>query len=182
MLNIRRGTFETNSSSTHSLVVSEKGEEGYVPLAKHIKISWICTDDEYFLESLNDKLSYLISHIALKLSYNCNNYEDLLEELQENFEYRKIEEYVKKTFDKEIRFPENKNGIYDDVEYIIEINHQLLPWGSGIPAEETLDDLIQYRQNRNGERLGKEEDREMSFEEKLSIYLDNGNYIAFGRD
>ena len=52
MINVREGCFETNSSSTHSLIISDRSDAGYIPLAKHIKIEWIDTDDYYVLETL----------------------------------------------------------------------------------------------------------------------------------
>ena len=184
MINFREGTFETNSSSTHTLVIGGYVSENYIPISKHIKIEWIDTDDYYVLESFGDKISYLISHIARALKYSCNTYEELLEEIEDNYEFKKIAEYVRNTYDKEIRFPNNKNGIYDDVELIAEINHQLIPWGNSAIVEDVLDELIKYREDKNGNRLAKEEntDEDMSFEEKLKIYLENGNFVSFGRD
>ena len=183
MKQIRNGVFETNSSSTHSLIISDRSDAGYIPLAKHIKIEWIDTDDYYVLETLEEKISYLVSHIANKVKYSCNTYEELIEEVTENSEYKEIAEYVRKTFDKEIRFPVNKDGIYDDVEYITEINHQLVPWGTNAVVAETLDDLIRYMENSDEDRLFNEEEQgDLSFEQKLDIYLKNGNYIRFGRD
>ena len=171
MKQIRNGVFETNSSSTHSLIISDRSDAGYIPLAKHIKIEWIDTDDYYVLETLGEKISYLVSHIANKVKYSCNTYEELIEEVTENSEY------------KEIRFPANKDGIYDDVEYITEINHQLVPWGTNAVVAETLDDLIRYMENSDEDRLFNEEEQgDLSFEQKLDIYLKNGNYIRFGRD
>lgn len=181
MKQIRNGVFETNSSSTHSLIISNRSDEGYIPLAKHIKIQWIDTDDFFGLETLEEKLSYLISHIAARVKYSCNNYDELLEEVTENYEYQQIAKYIKDKFDKEIRFPANKNGEYDDVEYIAEINHQLLPWGSGAVVEDVLDELIQYREDEHGDRF---EDtlKDLTFNQKLDIYFKNGTYISFGRD
>ena len=170
MKQIRNGVFETNSSSTHSLIISDRSDAGYIPLAKHIKIEWIDTDDYYILETLKEKISYLVSHIANKVKYSCNTYEELIEEVTDNYEY------------KEIRVPINKNGIYDDVEYIAEINHQLIPFGTNAVVEETLDNLIRCMENIEGDRLSdSEEQKDLSFEQKLDIYLKNGNYIRFGR-
>ncbi len=186
MKQIREGTFETNSSSTHTLVVTYRKNDNYLPLAKHILIEWIDTNDYYVLESLKEKVSYLVSHIANKLKWDCNKYDELLEEIQDNYEYKQINEYLKKTFDKEIRFPEDSNYLYEtseDLECITEINHQLIPWGSGSVVDEVLNELIEYRQDKDENRLhNKEEECDLSFEQKLDIYLANGNYVAFGRD
>ena len=182
MRNIRKGTFETNSSSTHTLVMSEKEEKEYIPLGKHIKIEWIDTDDYYELDSLVEKLSYLVSHIANKLKYSCNNYEELLDEIEDNNEYQKIKEYIKNTFDKEIRFPDDKNGAYnDDVEDVVLINHQLIPWGSYTVAEDVLNELIQCMEDSCGERL-ENTTEDLTFNQKLDIYFKNGNNVYFGRD
>lgn len=183
MINIRQGTFETNSSSTHSLIVSDYKSDTYISLAKHIKIEWIDTDDYYVLESLKEKISYLVSHIANKVKYDCNTYEDLLEEIQENSEFQELQKYIKDKFDKEIRFPDNKEGFYNDVEYIAEINHQLIPWGSGAIIPEVLDELIRYMEDKDENRLFNEETQgDLSLEEKFDIYFQNGAYIKFGRD
>ena len=185
MKQIRTGTFETNSSSTHSLVVTDKQQAEYIPLARHIKINWIDTDDYYILETLEEKASYLISYIANKIKYSCNNYEELLDEIKDNFEFKGIEQYIKDKFNKEIRFPENKDGIFDDVEYIAEINHQLIPWGTGLVVGEVLDELTRYMKDNNGDYVKYcklEEENELSFEEMLDIYFKDGSYISFGRD
>lgn len=181
MFKIRKNTFETNSSSTHTLVVSKEPKIDYIPLAKHIKIQWIDTNDFLGLETLEEKLSYLISHLANKLKYSCNTYEELLEEITENYEYKNIEKYIKEKFDKDIRFPINKNGIYNDIEYIAEINHQLIPWNTSIVVEDVLDDLIEYMQDIKENRI-KINIEELTFEQKLDIYFKDGNYILFGRD
>ena len=179
---IRTGVFETNSSSTHSLTIT-KPIDNYTEIGNKLKIKFIDTDEETLLTTLEEKVSYLVSHIANKVKYSCNTYEELIEEVTENSEYKEIAEYVRKTFDKEIRFPANKDGIYDDVEYITEINHQLVPWGTNAVVAETLDDLIRYMENPDEDRLFNEEKQgDLSFEQKLDIYLKNGNYIRFGRD
>ena len=213
---IRYGTFETNSSSTHTLVIpsgvadlkkKNKDLRNYLPAAKHAKIEWICTDDYYTLTTFEEKLSYLVSQIALPLTYSCNNYKELLEELQDNFEYQLLAEYIKTKFDKEIRFPDNENGVLDNMNSIIEINHQLISGSHFMAAEETLNDLIEYCQNKpdpdysiydynNPEvrpkglfneikkvfDIHEENDEALTFEQKLDIYFDKDTYIIFGRD
>jgi hypothetical protein len=181
MKQIRKGTFETNSSSTHTLVLVGEMED-YLPLAKHIKINWIDTDDEYVLDSLVDKVSYLASHIANFLRNNCNNYKELIEEMLDNTEFKILCDFIKKKFDKEIRFPENKNGTYDDMDCIVEINHQLIPWGTHNVMEEVLDELIEYMEDKSENRINKEKDLDLTLEEKLEIYFKNDCIIRFGRD
>lgn len=183
MIKIRKGTFETNSSSTHTLVFGKNTDEENMPLAKHIKIEWIDTDDYYYLEGVKEKLSYLISHIANKVKWDCNTYEELLEEIQDNFEYKEIAEFIKEKYDKEIRFPDNKNNIYTDMEYVCEINHQLIPWGSGAVIDEVLSELIEYSVDSEDRRMyNPDAYGDLSFKEKLEIYFTNGVFIRFGRD
>ena len=58
-----------------------------------------------------------------------------------------------------------------------------MPWGTNAVVAETLDDLIRYMENSDEDRLFNEEEQgDLSFEQKLDIYLKNGNYIRFGRD
>lgn len=184
MIQIRNSVFETNSSSTHTLVIRNKSIDDYLPYGKHIKIQWIDTDDYQILETLQEKLSYLISHIANKLKYSCNNYEDLIEELNENYEYNRIKEFIFNTFDKEIRFPNIDKNYYDDIEDIAEINHQLIPWSTNAVVDSVLDELISHMENGDNENIFNERiDIDfLSFEDKLRIYFENKTYIIFGRD
>lgn len=171
MYSIRRGIFETNSSSTHSLVIGEE-YENYIPISSHIKIQWCDTDDSYCLTTFQEKLSYLVSHIAYHLVYNCNTYKDLLNDLEENTEYKILKNFIKKEYKKKIRFPLNKN---DNLEDLIIINHQLVTWGSSI-LDEVLDDLLLTL------HYAKEELDKMSLKSKLKIYFDSKTEVVFGRD
>lgn len=184
MIQIRNSVFETNSSSTHTLVIGINDIDDYLPYGRHIKIHWIDTDDYQILETLEEKLSYLISHIANKLKYSCNNYEELLEEINENYEYNRIKKFILNIFDKEIRFPDNSKNYYDDIEDIVEINHQLIPWSTNTVAESVIDELIKHMQNINNEHIfNSDADIDsLSFEDKLYIYFENKTYIIFGRD
>ena len=64
MKTIRNFTFETNSSSTHALSIGKKLNNDYAPFGDTLKIYWMDTDDESVLNTLKEKVSYLVSHIA----------------------------------------------------------------------------------------------------------------------
>lgn len=158
MKKIRNNVFETNSSSTHALSIIKPLGESYAPFGKNLKIRWIDTDDEYSLTTLTDKVSYLVSHIASWYQHNAIDYEDLIEEIRENRDFKRIETYVKENYGKEIVFPK-----YDgDVEYLVEINHQLVSWNHNL--DEVLEDIISEKKDY------------------LAEVLQDGTMIDFGRD
>lgn len=157
MKKVRENVFETNSSSTHSLTIGRAKGKDYTQPGKFLKIRWF--DEEETLTTLEEKVSYLVSHIASWYKWNAPSYEDLIEEIKENYDFKRIERYVKEKYDKEIVFPEKYNG---DLEDIVEINHQLQSWNHQI--NEVLDDLISW-------------DRDL-----LDEVLQDGKDITFGRD
>lgn len=158
MKKIRENVFETNSSSTHSLTIGNKTRDNYVPFGKNLKIKWF--EYEEPLTTLEEKVSYLVSHIASWYVYNATDYEDLLDQIRNNWDFKKIEAFIKDNYDKEIVFPKYDNDV--DIEDLICINHQLTSWNHSI--DEVLDDLVNY-------------DRDL-----LAEVLQNGNDIVFGRD
>ena len=160
METISYGVFETNSSSTHALTSGRKLNEEYVPAASKLKIRWIDTDDESVLNTLKDKVSYLVSHIANWYKYDVNTYEELLEEIRNDSDFQEIENYVLQTFGKQIIFPEYKGECVEDV---VNINHQLTSWNHNL--KEILEDLID-KEERN----------------YLAEVLEDGKDIEFGRD
>lgn len=157
MKKIRNKTFETNSSSTHSLSIGHKLENKYVPKSDDIKIRWINTDDETVLTTLKDKLSYLVSHIANFYKYDVESYDELLEDIKSNYDFIELNDFVIKKYGKRITFPKSYKG---DIEDIVNINHQLL----GNSLSEILNDIV----NTNSCYLDK--------------VLEDGNNIEFGRD
>lgn len=159
MLKKRINTFETNSSSTHALSIGTELHENYVPYGKNLKIRWIDTDDERVLSTLTDKVSYLVSHIASWYKYNAVDYEDLIDQIKDDMNFRMINEYVKYKYKKEIVFPEKHTG---DLEDIVNINHQLTSWNHNI--NEVVKDIV---------------DEERDY---LAEVLEDGKYIMFGRD
>lgn len=157
MKKIRNNVFETNSSSTHALTLGRPLGKDYVSPGKYLKIKWF--DEEETLTTLEEKVSYLVSHIASWYKWNVPSYEDLIEEIKDNWDFKRIENYVKEKYNKEIVFPEKYDG---ELEDIVEINHQLQSWNHRI--DEILDDLITW-------------DRDL-----LDEVLQDGKDIVFGRD
>lgn len=157
MKKIRKDVFETNSSSTHALTLGRPLGKDYVSPGKYLKIKWF--DEEETLTTLEEKVSYLVSHIASWYKWNVPSYEALIEEIKDNWDFKRIENYVKEKYNKEIVFPEKYDG---ELEDIVEINHQLQSWNHRI--DEILDDLITW-------------DRDL-----LDEVLQDGKDIVFGRD
>lgn len=153
---IRSGVFETNSSSTHSLTIT-KPIDNYTEIGNKLKIKFIDTDEETLLTTLEEKVSYLVSHIISWYRYSSSDYDDLIFQVKENYDFRKIERFVKQKYGKEIIFPKEYDG---DIEEIVNINHQLTSWNKNL--NEILEDII-------------------SEESLLDEVLNNGNSIVFGR-
>lgn len=156
MKRIRKETFETNSSSTHALTLGRTLGKDYVSPGKYLKIRWF--DEETTLTTLEEKVSYLVSHIASWYKYNAPSYEALIEEIQENWDFKRIEGFVKENYDKEIVFPKYKGELED----LVEINHQLTSWNHCL--DEVLEDLVNYERDY------------------LAEVLQDGQDIEFGRD
>lgn len=124
MKKIRNKTFETNSSSTHSLsYCGNVNLDTYTPVGDKIVIEFINTDDGGTFTTLKRKVSYLVSHIVNNYKYNCLDYEDLVEQVSNSYDFKRISNYVKNKYRKEVVFPKEYKG---DIEEIVYINHQLL--------------------------------------------------------
>lgn len=124
MKKIRNKTFETNSSSTHSLsYCGNVNLDTYTPVGDKIIIEFINTDDGGTFTTLKRKVSYLVSHIVNNYKYNCLDYEDLVEQVSNSYDFKRISNYVKNKYGKEVVFPKEYKG---DIEEIVYINHQLL--------------------------------------------------------
>lgn len=137
MKKIRRNVFETNSSSTHALSLGNNVEE-YLPKGKTLLIEFMDTDDYHFLDTLKEKVSYLVSHIVRDYMWNSANYEDLIEQVEDDYNFKRIYNYVYETYGKEIKFPTKYNG---SIEEIVSINHQLI--------NNNFDDLLRDIVNEN---------------------------------
>ena len=159
MKKIRRETFETNSSSTHALSIGKKLDNDYTPFGDTLKIYWMNTDDENVLNTLKEKVSYLVSHIASWYKYDVENYDELLEQIKSNYYFHMLGDFVKIKYNKQIVFPKTYEG---DIEDIVNINHQLTSWNHSLT--EILEDIV---------------DKDRIY---LAEVLEDGNDIVFGRD
>lgn len=156
MRKIRNSVFETNSSSTHALTIGRKLGKDYAPFGSNIKIRWF--DEEETLTTLEEKVSYLVSHIASWYQYNAEDYEDLIEQVKNNWDFKRIEQYVSDNYGKKIVFPKYSGNVED----LTVINHQLISWNHSL--SEVLEDLV-------------DEERDL-----LAEVLQDGKDIEFGRD
>ena len=156
MKKIRNNVFETNSSSTHALTTTNNLGKDYVPFGNTLKIRFF--NEEETLTTLADKVSYLVSHIISWYKWDVASYDDLIEQVKENSNFRRIEYYVRERYGKQIVFPEKYDG---DLEEIVEINHQLQSWEHNL--DEVLRDMINER-------------------DLLDEVLSDGKMIVFGRD
>jgi len=133
MKRIRTGVFETNSSSTHSLTYyGDKENYNFIAPNSKLVIEFIDTNDCDSLRTLQEKVSYLVSQIINKYKYGAWSYEDLINDIEESWDFKRIKEYVKEKYNKEIVFPKKYEGNLED---IVLINHQLTDWND-------LDDLL----------------------------------------
>ena len=124
MKKTRNKTFETNSSSTHSLsYCGNVNLDTYTPVGDKIVIEFINTDDGGTFTTLKRKVLYLVSHIVNNYKYNCLDYEDLVEQVSNSYDFKRISNYVKNKYGKEVVFPKEYKG---DIDEIVYINHQLL--------------------------------------------------------
>lgn len=155
---LRQSIFETNSSSTHSLVMKNSNiESDYLPFGDTLKIEFF--DEERPLTTLKEKVSYLVSHIVSWYKYDAEDYEELIRQVRENYDFKRIASYVEEKFHKKIVFPKEYKGDLDD---IVTINHQLISWDRDI--EEVLQDIV------NNDR------------DYLAEVLNPDAIIEFGRD
>lgn len=133
---IRYNTFETNSSSTHSLTIKRYKDDFYLSESNKIIVEFIDTNDYISLTSLKEKVSYLVSLIVNRYKYVILNYKDLKEQVENCLDFIRIKNYVKETYNKDVILPENIE--LENVEDIVEINHQLY----STSLDETLQDLV----------------------------------------
>lgn len=156
MKKIRNNVFETNSSSTHALTTGRILNQDYIPYGNNLKIKWF--NEEETLTTLQDKVSYLVSHIASWYVYNAEDYEDLIEQVEANWDFKRIKNYVWEKYRKNIVFPKYEGNLED----MISINHQLISWNHRL--NEVLEDIV---------------DEERDY---LAEVLEDGKDIQFGRD
>lgn len=140
-MTIRRGVWETNSSSVHSLSVSNKGmrkcklrprEDGYI----HVKVRYWGLNLEYF-PNQKDKLSYLLTCVA----YCCgcgNGYEDY-GQYYDDYRFKYIEEAVRHYYE-ETTGKADCLGIRVDNLKDAQIDHQSVPECGDIPFVNVWDE------------------------------------------
>lgn len=152
MIHIRRNVFETNSSSTHSVTITD---ETLVPNEIPIVEDWdICDGEPTILVDLNgfcgwcdhktqmEKLAYVIMQIAYILDlYHANGWygskeeiEEAREKLYESEEFKELEDLVcHHAGCKHIRLREGTEGYIDHdsvVSDIDELKNWDIPYGS----------------------------------------------------
>lgn len=135
---IRNRVFETNSSSTHSLVYNDKENYKYLNPSSQLVIQFMNTDDEHMLCTLKEKVSYLVSQIISHYKYDVASYEDLIDEIKNDYDFQRVANYVKEKYNKDIVFPKTYTGDLDD---IVLINHQLY-WDGDF--DDLLEDICSY--------------------------------------
>lgn len=138
MRKTRNDIFETNSSSTHALVYNKEENYGFLSPSNQLIINFVDTDDDTTYDTLREKVSYLVSQIINKYKYDVLSYEDLIEELEEDYDFQRIKKYVKERYDKDIVFPEKYDGDLDNIVYI---DHQLTDW---YDLDDLLTEIITY--------------------------------------
>ena len=135
---IRNGVFETNSSSTHALVYNKKENYDFLSPSRQLIIDFVNANGIVTYNTLKEKVSYLVSQIINKYKYNVLSYEDLIKEVEENYDFQRIKRYVEEHYNKEIVFPKKYEG---DLDEIVDINHQLTDWRD---LDDLLRDMVTY--------------------------------------
>lgn len=168
MKTIRQETFETNSSSTHSLAIKTYKEK-YLSSSSTLVVDFINTDDCTVLSTLKEKVSYLVSQIIDKYKYNVYDYNDLKEQVESDYDFKRIADYVMEHFGKKVVLPKSykvhdyvdEDGeTYNDLDEIVNINHQI--------RYTNLDDLLN--------------DLVTEHHDLLDDVLNENTLIEFGRD
>lgn len=152
MRTIRIGTFETNSSSTHALSITNGKQDDYLSPSKTLVIDFIDTDDCGTLSTLKEKVSYLVSQIVNRYKWDVYDYDDLKEQVEKSFDFKRIADFVFERYGKKVvlpkeykinRWTDEDGDTYSDMEDIVNINHQIR-CGS---LDELLEDLVNHDRN-----------------------------------
>ena len=101
---IRQGLFETNSSSTHSIVVGNNGEDIYADLPEEVYFGGDCFGWEHDIHNdVQSKANYLFTSIV-----NCgmNEYLDNIKEILAKWNINAVFEKL------------NKHGDFDSFSYV----------------------------------------------------------------
>ena len=169
MIQIRRNVFETNSSSSHSITISDDNlVANKIPIVE----DWdICNGESTMLVELNEfcekcnhesqmeKLAYLIMQIAYILDLECANglygskeeIEEAREKLYESEEFKELEDTIcEHAGCKHIRLYENTEGYIDhesvcsDME---ELKNWDIPYGGYVTLVYGADTYIHFEHN-----------------------------------
>lgn len=165
MKKVRNKTFETNSSSTHSLSYT-KGNYNYLSKSSTLLIDFIDTDDEYSLSTLREKVSYLVSQIINQYKYDVVDYDDLKKQVENDSDYKTISEYVLQKYNKKLTLPKSYGYDLDD---IVNINHQIICYSLN-ELLESLSEETFYKSDSSKDELS------------LDDVLSENTIILFGRN
>jgi hypothetical protein len=169
MKKVRKDVFETNSSSTHALSITNGSQSDYLSPSSTLVVDFIDTDDCGTLCTLKEKVSYLVSQIVNKYKWDVYDYEDLKEQVEHDWDFQRISLFVKEKYNKNVVLPKNhkvnrykgEDGEeYNDLEDIVNINHQI--------QYSDLDELLSSLVNHN--------------RDLLEEVLRTDTIIEFGRD
>lgn len=178
---IRKGVFETNSSSSHSLVVSEQG--GFEPfnIPTNSKGQVACLFGEYgwggpTLYSQRDKLTYLTTYVA---SAECPRYlsnnDDPVKEFRRTKGYKLIDKFLQKysngfnlqALKKELKLIKGEDGY--SVEFPGYIDHQSIAFNPKDKRNRFNGDLAFWLDERN------ETVESVILNSRISIEISNDN-------
>jgi len=166
---IRKGMFETNSSSIHSLVLKKEDCYFYTDGRKKLYIKWYDFDGNIKnLLTLEDKVSYLVTHMGNRKKYSVESYQELIEELEESYDFRDIKKIVLEAFDKELVFKKLTKSEEKNFEDIVSVNHELSDvYMYGLDA--LLEDMNEYYDyNSDDENKNKLVVQDLTLEEFLT--------------
>jgi len=175
MYQVRKSTFETNSSSCHSLVITDKEicklEEFNIPTNKDNKVIFKVGEYNWGLEELTEqeeKLTYLMTMVA-------GNWPNSIEEIQMSSDYKILNDFLLK-YCNGIEFPKKflENG-YDG-----HIDHQSITNLKSFLSEYYLIDGNNKRKYYN-EDYSMITKREVTIDEvvldpNITIIIDNDNH------
>ena len=159
MKHIRNSVFETNSSSTHSLVFKNKEKSGRNRKPSKMKVKFINTDEDPTFSTVEEKLNYLVNHIISKYNYWADDYEDLIDQVKDDYDFKQLSDYALYVYNITITFPKTYKR---NIEDIVNINHQL--------RESTLSDVLSDIISID------------NFTDKLDYILGNDKEIVIGHD
>ena len=152
MRKVRNNVFETNSSSTHTLSVTKGNHSDYLSPSDTLVVEFIDTDDCIVLSTLKEKVSYLVSQIVNWYKWDVYDYDDLKEQVEKSFDFKRIADFVMSRYGKKVVLPkeykinrgtDEDGDTHSDLEDIVNINHQIICSN----LDELLEDLVNHDRN-----------------------------------